>query len=113
VVRALAWAARQEQRVRPRVARAVMESKAREERHHGQPLRADATAASPAAAALRAPQRVEGVVTVTVTPDVSADVTRRDGTRPATTGRSARGRGQAASAEAPRADAGRRWGWRV
>jgi hypothetical protein len=44
---------------------------------------------------------------------VYAHVNRRSGTRPAPTVRSARVRGQAASEEAPRADAVRRLAWRV
>jgi hypothetical protein len=113
VVRALAFAARQEQRVRQRGARAVTEIHALEERTHGQPLVPDATAASPAAAASRAQPRVHGLGHVTVTTDVPEHVQRRYGPRPATTVRSERGRMRAASEEAPLAHAVRRLGWRV
>jgi transposase len=113
VVRALAVAARQEQSVRQRVARAVMERNALDARTPGQPLMADETAASQAAAAIIAHHRVAGLVSVTVTTDVDEHVKRRYGTRPATTVRSERVRGQAASEEAPLADAVRRLGWRV
>ena len=113
VVRSLALAARQEQSLRQRVARAVMAINARDERKQGKPLMADETAASQAAAAIIAHHRVEGLVTVTVTTDVYEYVKRRYGTRPATTVRSERVRVHAASEEAPLADAVRRLGWRV
>ena len=113
VVRSLALAARQEQSLRQRVARAVMEINALDERKQGKPLMADETAASQAAAAIIAHHRVEGLVTVTVTTDVYEHVKRRYGTRPATTVRSERVRVHAASEEAPLADAVRHLGWRV
>jgi transposase len=113
VVRSLALAARQEQSVRQRVARAVMESNALDERQQGKPLVPDETAASQAVAAIMAHHRVEGLVTVTLRTDVYEHVKRRYGTRPATTGRRERVRVHAASAEAPLADAVRRLGWRV
>ena len=113
VVRSLAWAARQEQSLRQRVARAVTEINALDERKQGKPRVLDETAASQAAAAIMAKHRVEGLVHVTVTTDVHQHVKRRYGTRPATTVRSARVRVQAASEEAPLAQAVQRLGWRV
>jgi transposase len=113
VVRSLAWAARQEQSVRQRVARAVMEINALDERKPGQPRVPDAAAASQAAAAIMAKHRVEGLVIVTVTTEVDEHVKRRYRPRPATTVRSARVRVQAASAEVPLTHAVRRLGWRV
>jgi hypothetical protein len=101
VVRALAVAARQAPSVRQRVARAVTEINALDERKQGKPLVPDETAAFQAAAAIIAIHRVEGLVTVTVTFDVLVHVKRRYGTRPATTIRSERVRVHAASAEAP------------
>jgi len=113
VVRSLALAARQEQSLRQRVARAVMEINALDARKQGKPLVPDETAASQAVAAIMAKHRVEGLVTVTLRTDVYEHVKRRYGTRPATTVRSERVRVHAASAEAPLADAVRRLGWRV
>jgi transposase len=113
VVRSLAWATRQEQSVRQRVARAVTEINALDERKQGKPLVPDEMAASQAAAALIAKHRVEGLVHVTVTTDVHEHVKRRYGTRPPTTVRSVRVRVRAASEEAPLAQAVRRLGWRV
>jgi transposase len=113
VVRSLAWAARQEQGLRQRVARAVMEINALDERQQGKPLMLAETAAAQAAAAIMAKHRVEGLVTVTVTTDVHEHVKRRYGTRPATRVRSERVRVHAASEEGPLADAVRRLGWRV
>jgi transposase len=113
VVRSLALAVRQEQSVRQRVARAVTEINALDERKQGKPRVLDATAASQAAAAIIAKHRVEGLVRVTVTTDVYEHVKRRYGSRPATTVRSERVRVHAAHEEAPLADAVRRLGWRV
>jgi transposase len=113
VVRSLAFAARQEQSVRQRVARAVTEINALDERKQGKPLVPDETAASHAAAAILAKHRVEGLVHVAVTTDVHQHVKRRYGMRPATTVRSERVRVRAASEEAPLAHAVRRLGWRV
>jgi transposase len=113
VVRSLALAARQAQGLRQRVARAVMEINALDERKQGKPRVPDETAASQAAAAIIAKHRVEGLVTVTVTTDVHKHLKRRYGLRPVTTVRSERVRVQAASEEAPLADAVRRLGWRV
>jgi transposase len=113
VVRALALAARQAKRVRHRVARAVTALNALAARTQGQPRLPDEAGASQAAAALMAKQRVEGLRQGTVTPEVHQHVKRRDGPRPATTVRSERVRGSAAHAEAPRAHAVRRLGWRV
>jgi transposase len=113
VVRSLALAERQEQSLRQRVARAVMEINALDARKQGKPCLPDETAASQAAAAIIAKQRVEGLVTVTVTTDVHEHIKRRYGTRPATTVRSTRVRVHAASEEGLLADAVRRLGWRV
>jgi transposase len=112
-VRSLAWAARQEQSLRQRVARAVMESNALDERKQGKPRLPDEAAASPAAAAIMAQHRVEGLVTVTVTTEVHEHVKRRYSPRPATTVRSARVRVRAAREEVPLTHAVRRLGWRV
>jgi transposase len=113
VIRSRAWAERQEQSLRQRVARAVMEINALDERKQGKPCLPDETAASQAAAAILAKQRVEGLVTVTVTTDRYEHVKRRYGTRPATTVRSERVRVHAVSEEGLLADAIRRLGWRV
>jgi len=113
VVRSLALAARQEQRLRPRGARAVTAIHALDERKQGKPRVLDETAASQAAAVLLAKHRVAGLVHVTVTTDVHAHVKRRYGTRPATTVRSERGRVHAASEEGPLTAAVQRLGWRV
>jgi transposase len=113
VVRSLAWAARQEQSLRQRVARAVMEINALDERKQGKPRLPDAAAASQAAAAIMAKHRVEGLVIVTVTTEVDEHVKRRYSPRPATTVRSERVRVRAASEEVPLTHAVRRLGWRV
>ena len=100
VVRALAFAASQEKRLRQRVARAVTELNALDERKQGKPRTVpDEAAAYQAAAAILANHRVEGLVTVTVTTDVHEHVKRRYGTRPATTVRSERVRVRAACEE--------------
>jgi transposase len=111
-VRSLAFAARQEQSVRPRVARAVTALNALDERQQGKLRLPDEAAADQAATAILATPRVEGLVHVTVTPEVREHVKRRDGMRPATTVRSARVRVYAAPEEAPLAQAVRRLGWR-
>src|SRR5438132_9462249 len=113
VVRALAFAASQEKSLRQRVARAITEINALDERKQGKPLLADEAAAHQAAAAILAKYRVEGLVHVTGTTEVHTHVKRRYGTRPATTVRSERVRVSATCAEAPLADAVRRLGWRV
>jgi hypothetical protein len=113
VVRSLACAARQEQSWRQRVARAVTERNALEHRQQGQPRVSDEAAASHAASAILATHRVEGLVTVTVTSDVHEDGKRRDGTRPAPTVRSERGRVWAARHEGRLAPTVRRLGGRV
>ena len=113
VVRSLALAERQEQSLRQRVARAVMAINALDARKQGKPCLADERAASQAAAAIIAKQRVEGLVTVTVTTDRYEHVKRRYGTRPATTVRSERVRVYAVSEPGLLADAVRRLGWRV
>jgi transposase len=113
VVRSLAWAARQEQRLRQRVAHAVTELNALDKRKQGKPRLPDEAAAYHAAVALRAKHRVEGLVTVTVTTDVHESVKRRYGTRPATTVRSEHVRICAASDEVTLAHTVQRLGWRV
>jgi transposase len=113
VVRSLAFATSQEKHVRQRVARAVTEINALDERKQGKPPLSDEAAAYHATAAIIAKHRVEGLVYVTVRTDVREHVKRRYGTRPATTVRSERVRVGAANAEAPLAHAVRRLGWRV
>jgi hypothetical protein len=113
VVRSLAFAARQEQHLRQRVARAVTESNALDERQQGTPRLPDEATVSPATAAILANHRVDGLVHVTVMPAVHEHATRRDGSRPATTVRSEHVRVRAVSADAPLAHAVRRLGWRV
>jgi transposase len=113
VVRSLAFAASQEKSLRQRVARAVTELNALDERKQGKPRLPDEAAASQAAAAILAKHRVAGLVTVTVTPDVHEHVKRRYGTRPATTVRSERVRVCATCEETPLAQTVQRLGWRV
>jgi transposase len=113
VVRSLAFAASQEKSLRQRVARAVSEINALEDRKQGKQRLPDEAAAYQAAAASLAKHRVEGLVKVTVTTEVHEHVKRRYGTRPATTVRSERVRVCAACEEAPLAHAVRRLGWRV
>ena len=113
VVRSLAFAASQEKSLRQRVARAVTELNALDERKQGKPLLPDKAGASQAAAAIMAKQRVEGLVHVTVTTEAHTHVKRRYGIRPATTVRSERVRVSAAREDAPLAHAVRRLGWRV
>jgi transposase len=113
VVRSLAFATSQEKHLRQRVARAVTEINALDERKQGKQPCSDEAAAYHATAAIIAKHRVEGLVSVTVRTDVREHVKRRYGTRPATTVRSERVRVGAANAEAPLAHAVRRLGWRV
>lgn len=113
VVRSLAFAASQEKSLRQRVARAITEINALDERKQGKPLWVDEAAAHQAATAILAKHRGEGLVHVTVTTEVHEHVKRRYGTRPATTVRSERVRVHGASDEAPLAHAVRRLGWRV
>ena len=113
VVRSLAGAARQEQSLRQRVARAVTEINALDKRQQGKPRLPDEAAAYQAAAAILAKHRVEGLVTVTVTTDVHEAVKRRYGTRLATTVRSEHVRVGAASDEVTLVHTVRRLGWRV
>jgi len=112
-VRSLALAASQEKSVRQRVARAVTELHALDERKQGKPLWPDEAGAYQAAAAILAQQRVEGLVHVTVTTEVHTHGNRRYGIRPATTVRREHVRVSAAREEAPLAHAVRRLGWRV
>jgi transposase len=113
VVRSLACAARQEQSLRQRVARAVTEINALDERKQGKQRLPDEAAAHQAAAAIMAKYRVDGLGHVTVMTDVHESVKRRYGARPATTVRNERVRVRAASDEATLAQAARRLGWRV
>jgi transposase len=113
VVRSLAFATTQEKHLRQRVARAVTEINALDERKQGKQHVPDEATAYQAAAAILAKHRVDGLVNVTVMTEVHAHAKRRYGTRPATTVRSERVRVGAAGAEAPLAHAVRRLGWRV
>jgi len=113
VVRALAFAASQEKHLRQRVARAVTEINALDERKQGKLRVPDEATAAQAAAAILAKHRVAGLVHVTVRTDVLEHAKRRYGTRPATTVRRERVRVGAACAEEPLAHAVRRLGWRV
>jgi transposase len=113
VVRSLAFAASQEKHLRQRVARAVTEINALDERKPGKQRRPDAATAYQAAAAIMDKHHVDGLVNVTVMTAVHEHTQRRYGTRPATTVRSERGRVGAARAEASLAHAVRRLGWRV
>lgn len=113
VVRSLAFAASQEKHLRQRVARAVTEINALDERKQGKPRVPDEATACQAAAAILAKHRVEGLVHVTVRTDVLHRAKRRYGTRPATTVRRERVRVGATCAEEPLAQAVQRLGWRV
>src|SRR5205823_5762752 len=113
VVRSLAFAASQEKHLRQRVARAVTEINALDERKQGKQRMPDAATAYQAATAIMATHRVDGLVNVTVMTEVHEHTKRRYGPRPATTVRSERVRVGAARAEAPLAHAVRRLGWRV
>ena len=113
VVRSLAFATSQEKSLRQRVARAVTEINALDERKQGKQPVPDEAAVHQAATALIAKHRVDGLVHVTVTTEVHEHVKRRYGTRPATTVRSERVRVSGASDEATLAQAVRRLGWRV
>src|SRR5919198_2547187 len=105
VVRSLAFAASQETSLRQRVARAVTELNALDERKQGKPRLPDEAGAYQAAGAIMAKYRVDGLVHVTVTTEVHEHVKRRYGTRPAITVRRERVRGGAVSEEAPLAHA--------
>jgi hypothetical protein len=112
-VRARACAASQATRVRRRVARAGTESNALDARQPGHTCWPDEAAGRATPAALRANPRVAGWGTGDVTTATHAHGTRREGARPARTGRRARRRVPAASAAAAGAPAVRRRGWRV
>ena len=88
VVRSLAFAASQETSLRQRVARAVTELNALDERKQGKPRLPDEAVACQAAGAIMAKHRVDGLVHVTVTTEVHEHVKRRYGTRSAITVRS-------------------------
>ncbi len=109
----LAFAASQEKHLRQRVARAVAEINALDERKQGKPRVPDEATAAQAAEAILAKHRVAGLVHVTVSTDVLAHAQRRYGTRPATLVRRERVRVGAACAAEPLAHAVRRLGWRV
>jgi transposase len=113
VVRSLACAASQEKHLRQRVARAVTEINALDERKQGTPRMPDEATASHATAAILATHRVDALVHVTVMTKVHEHAKRRYGSRPATTVRSEHVRVRAVSADAPLAHAVRRLGWRV
>jgi transposase len=113
VVRSLAFATSQEKSLRQRVARAVTEINALDERKQGKQPVPDEAAAHQAVAAIMAKHRVDGLVNVAVTIEVHEHVKRRYGTRPATTVRRERVRVSGASEEATLAQAVRRLGWRV
>ena len=113
VVRSLALATTQEKHLRQRVARAVTEINALDERKQGKQRVPDEATAYQAAAAIMAKHRVDGLVNVAVMTEVHEHVKRRYRTRPATTVRSERVHVGAAPAEAPLAHAVRRLGWRV
>ena len=113
VVRSLAFATTQEKHLRQRVARAVTEINALDERKQGKQHVPDEATAHQAAAAILAKHRVDGLVHVTVMTEVHEHAKRRYGPRPATTVRRERVRVGAAGAEAPLVHAVRRLGWRV
>jgi transposase len=113
VVRSRACAASQEKPLRQRVARAVTEINALDERKQGKPRRPDEATASQATAAILAKHRVDALVHVTVMTAVHEHAKRRYGSRPATTVPSEHVRVRAVSADAPLAHAVRRLGWRV
>src|SRR2546430_6214895 len=85
VVRSLAFAASQEKSLRQRVARAITEINALDERKQGKKRLADETAARQAAAELLATHRVAALVPVDVRTETHAHIKRRYGTRPAPT----------------------------
>ena len=113
VVRSLAFAASQEKSLRRRVARAVTEINALDERKQGKKGLPDEAAVRATAEALLAKHRVAGLVKVDVTTETHAHVKRRYGARPAITVRSERRRVHAASDAAAVEHAVRRLGWRV
>ena len=111
--RSLVCAASQEKRWRGRVARAGAAINALDERQQGKTHLPAEAAARQAAEAIMAQDRVASLVHVSVRTATPERVTRRDGTRPATRGRSERVRVRAASDDAAVAHAVRRLGWRV
>jgi hypothetical protein len=114
MVRSLAFAASQEKHLRQRVARAVTEINALDERKQGKPRVPDEATAAHAAAAILAKHRVAGLVHVTVRTDVLEHAKRRYGTHPATTVRPAPATGQRWMQPAGRRPArpDGAWGWR-
>src|SRR5215217_270008 len=111
VVRSLACATSQEKPLRQRVARAVTEINALDERKQGKPRLPDEVAAHQAAAAILTKHRVERLGHVPVTTDIHAQAKRQYGMRPATMVRSEHVRVRAASEETTLAQAIRRLGW--
>lgn len=99
-VRSLAKALSQERSLRQRVARAVTEINALDERKRGKKHLPDEAAVRQAAEAIIAKHRVGGLVNVYVTTEIHEQVKRRYATRPAATVRSQRVRVRAARDEA-------------
>jgi transposase len=113
VVRSLAFAASQEKSLRRRVARAVTEINALDERKQGKKCLPDEAAGRATTEALRAKHRVAGLVKGDVTTETHEHGKRRYGARPAITVRRERRRVHAASDAAAVEHAVRRLGWRV
>lgn len=113
VVRSLAFAEAQEKSLRQRVARAVTEINALDERKKGKTPLPNETAAMAAAEAILVKHRVAGLLKVRVMTETQEQVKRAYGSRPATTVRSERVRVSAAEDEAAVEQTARRLGWRV
>jgi transposase len=113
VVRAFAFAESQEKNLRERVARAVKQINALDERKQGKPALPDEAAAQAAGAEILDQQRVAGLVTVTIKTETTERTKRRYGARPETTVVETRVRVGAVAAEAAITKAARRLGWRV
>jgi transposase len=113
VVRSLAFAEAQEKSLRQRVARAVTEINALDERKQGKTPLPNETAALAAVEAILVKHRVAGLLKVRVLTETQEQVKRAYGARPATTLRSERVRVSAAEDQAALAQTARRLGWRV
>lgn len=113
VVRSLAFAEAQEKSLRQRVARAVAEINALDERKKGKTPLPNETAAMAAAEAIIVKHRVVGLVKIRVMTETQERVKRAYGARPATTLRSEWVRVSAAENEAAIEQTARRLGWRV
>jgi len=113
VVRSLAFAQAQEKSLRERVARAVTEINALDERKKGKTPLPDEAAALGAAEAIITKHRIAGLVKVSVTIEIHEQAKRGYGARPATTVRSERVRVSATSDQAAVKQAARRLAWRV